>query len=828
MATSGPYSRPPPPSRSAINQHTTKPTKSPRGQPRHALGGPRRILRRIRSIIEHDNDPKSRLRQSADAHVSAGTNGAGSPTLYLHNIGENEDSLSSDLLRSISSVFDRDSSNGNETGGDAPDAFWAAQRRGDHHAYAALASTDSLPLSIDASVTTASDVTEIQSIYSLNPLDGDVSVRVADPSLPPEWFHEVIPEEQEEMAEGAFAVIQVPNCYLYHGTHGYNERSPVCSRQQVPNLLPSHTVAASSSPSYLIDNGLQGLAEDASRLFEFLGAAQQVPESGSSQDVIPSQASTTQGVPMVCVACQQAVQEDSIVRVRDGRIVHLECCLDSYPPSYSSTCPTSDRQISFSEPSPMCSTPCTPASLDTGWARSSSWSIPSLLIPDARNATRPPWLLSTHTSPLTSYLPRTRRVEGPNIRDPYSTAPFACLAPSDISLPIELWEEIIDSLLDEPEALLACAFVCKAWYARCRMHLSLGVLQLGHRRDVVRLSRYVRAHRAFARREFVTVQGDAGRSLSHLTAFSAQLAGRMQRLESLYIEHGVWRTGMTDVGFFTRVASFTSVVRLTLNDVTFPSTSIFAQFVCALEQLVELYCINSKTMKKRTGQQLFLPLRRSSRLAHFTLVGSQVYDIIGFFIASDLAAKLTDLTLHVGYVGYRHFMHLDAVAYRELLCACRSLRALHLQSRDVALPNTVSPDNVLVHYLNASTRHNLEALHLSIEPHLYGDYRCGWMVTFLSHFCSGSTVRELDITFDIQGETNATAHNLLLARLSDETDMSLLDRVLATRRYAGLENVEVVLRVGHLESRLVKSREALWVERVEGQLRNVRLRGILT
>ncbi|KZT67364.1 hypothetical protein DAEQUDRAFT_397811 [Daedalea quercina L-15889] len=414
-------------------------------------------------------------------------------------------------------------------------------------------------------------------------------------------------------------------------------------------------------------------------------------------------------------------------------------------------------------------------------------------------------------------------------RDRHHAPALACTLSSHLSLPIELWEMVIDSLIDEPQALLACAFVCKAWFVRCRMHLTLGVLQLGHHRDVIRLSRFVRAHHAFAKREFVSIQGStlASKSLAHLPMFTAQLAGRMPCLESLFIEHGVWRTGMTDVGFFTRVASFTSISRLTLNDVTLPSTSIFAQLVCALGRLVELYCVNVKTVKKRSGERLCLPLTRHSRLSHLTLVGPHVHDIIEFLVDGGLAQRLSDLTLHVGHVGYQHFIHMDAVAYRELLAACWCLRVLHLRVR-AAMTSAVNPDDVSVHYLHLGTTHKLEVLHLSVEPHLYGDYRFGWATTLLSYVSSSSAIRELVITFDIQGETDGRVHDSLLTKLSDETDMTLLDRVLASRRYARLENVEVILCVGHVESRLVKSREALWVERIETQLQEVRRKGILS
>lgn len=132
-----------------------------------------------------------------------------------------------------------------------------------------------------------------------------------------------------------------------------------------------------------------------------------------------------------------------------------------------------------------------------------------------------------------------------------------------------------------------------------------------------------------------------------------------------------------------------------------------------------------------------------------------------------------------------------------------------------------------MHYLNVDAKHKIESLHLSVEPHLYGDYTFTWMATLLAYANSSGALRELVITFDIQGEAEEAVHQRLLAALSDEMDLTVLDKILATRRYAKVEAVEVALRVGHLESRLVKSREALWMERVEAQLRRTQRKGIL-
>lgn len=397
-----------------------------------------------------------------------------------------------------------------------------------------------------------------------------------------------------------------------------------------------------------IDDELLGLMADSLTLFGLseanLGASEENsldPRNIPLQAASPAQMPTT--LPLECTVCGQSVQDDNIIGVEDVRALHLQCCRDSPPPTYSSESLYHRRLKSVTGAGGLLCRDDVPFSAD---GRSSP-------------------------------------------HDPGNT------------LPMELWEMVIDLLIDEPAALISCAFVCKSWYSRCRTYLSQGVLQLNTHYDVLRLSRYIRAHRAFANRVLVTVRGGTDGSLSHLPTFTALLAGRMPCLESLQVEQGVWRTGMTDIDFFTRMASFASISRLTLNAITLPSTSIFAQLVCSLEQLEELYLIDVRICKKQTRAQLHLPLTCRSKLCHLTVTGPQVHDLVEFFTAANLAKRLVDLTLHVGFVSYRRIVWLDAGAYHGLLAACQSLRNLHLQYRDGE--DTQVKDDAVDNILRASS-----------------------------------------------------------------------------------------------------------------------------
>jgi len=57
--------------------------------------------------------------------------------------------------------------------------------------------------------------------------------------------------------------------------------------------------------------------------------------------------------------------------------------------------------------------------------------------------------------------------------------------------PIEVWENVIDQLQDDKDALLACARVCRGWTARSRHHLQKWLV-LRRPEQVARLAKLVR------------------------------------------------------------------------------------------------------------------------------------------------------------------------------------------------------------------------------------------------------------------------------------------------------------------------------------------------
>ncbi|KAH9918666.1 uncharacterized protein B0H18DRAFT_663490 [Fomitopsis serialis] len=176
---------------------------------------------------------------------------------------------------------------------------------------------------------------------------------------------------------------------------------------------------------------------------------------------------------------------------------------------------------------------------------------------------------------------------------------------------------IIDYLSQHDwSALLACTAVCQAWHVRAQLYLPQGdghAVGLPSRREVILLSRFSRV-RAL-RTKAVHVYGDPhSRSLAHFGTFAAMLSGKLRQLEELHIVDGIWKVAALNIIILCRrLPTFTAIHRLRLRNVTLPSTTAFAHFICALPGLRTLECVNvtvSTTPKQRYGDSAALRILR--------------------------------------------------------------------------------------------------------------------------------------------------------------------------------------------------------------------------
>ncbi|PCH38783.1 hypothetical protein WOLCODRAFT_149723 [Wolfiporia cocos MD-104 SS10] len=167
--------------------------------------------------------------------------------------------------------------------------------------------------------------------------------------------------------------------------------------------------------------------------------------------------------------------------------------------------------------------------------------------------------------------------------------------PASSKVPIEIWEQVIDILWDEPATLRSCLLVCRKWRDRSWYHLrKVGARSILHEREQVhQLAKLVRAapgYRHALRTMYIGgCQGEREQNgIAHLGVFAAMLAGQLPCLEKLGIIHGIWRTGSMNAGFFLHLSALSSVTELVLRDVAFPSISIFGRFIWSFPNLDQL------------------------------------------------------------------------------------------------------------------------------------------------------------------------------------------------------------------------------------------------
>jgi len=204
--------------------------------------------------------------------------------------------------------------------------------------------------------------------------------------------------------------------------------------------------------------------------------------------------------------------------------------------------------------------------------------------------------------------------------------------------PVEVFENIIDHLWDQQDALKTCSLVCKSWYPRSRLHL-LGEVWLYDRKQVARLSKLVRENPLYADRvRSIVIKGgkDASERLPipHIAAFSAMLTRHLQRVEYIGIAVAEWRVPSPSQAIFLRLAEFASVSILDLCYVTFPSVQAFGRLVFALPNVKHLTCKDVIV----TRDDPFIPLPRSYRtpqtsLTKLDLDGGSMHTLIKFVVS---------------------------------------------------------------------------------------------------------------------------------------------------------------------------------------------------
>ena len=178
-------------------------------------------------------------------------------------------------------------------------------------------------------------------------------------------------------------------------------------------------------------------------------------------------------------------------------------------------------------------------------------------------------------------------------------------------LPIELYEKFIDSVanlsfhyadsqdvLPTPDAewratLIACAFVCKAWYSHS-LHRLQECIPLRRRKQVVSLSKLLRRQSSLQTAiKHVIISGPSPDALSkpivpQLGTFAIMLARKLPNLRSLTLLHVYWKGIRADTVRY--LSAFSTITHLRLDTVIFVTASQFASLLAALPSTRYISC----------------------------------------------------------------------------------------------------------------------------------------------------------------------------------------------------------------------------------------------
>lgn len=123
--------------------------------------------------------------------------------------------------------------------------------------------------------------------------------------------------------------------------------------------------------------------------------------------------------------------------------------------------------------------------------------------------------------------------------------------------------------------------------------------------------------------------------MQHIGPFAPMLAGKLTRLDDFWIMAAVWMPGLMHYNTFLFFSAFTSVTRLGLIEVTFPTVLTFGRLVCSLPNLVHLRCRSLKFMTPTFDAEKFhVP---HTKLTVLTTDGGGLNAIIDFLTTTRVA-----------------------------------------------------------------------------------------------------------------------------------------------------------------------------------------------
>lgn len=393
------------------------------------------------------------------------------------------------------------------------------------------------------------------------------------------------------------------------------------------------------------------------------------------------------------------------------------------------------------------------------------------------------------------------------------------------TLPVEIWEQILDCLKYDSDALMNCLLVCRVFNRKSKEYLPT-VIYLDGRKEIAQAA--MQRGRWKGPRE-VSIRGsevEERKPIPHLGAF-AMMARKWTRVRKLEIWHAEWRAADVHLHIFLDLSLWDSITHLALGNIVFPTVSTFGHLICALANLRRLQCgglafsehhFDIGTFRKRT------PSMKLSRLDLYD--SSSLIDIVNFFAVTEAGANINTLLLgddwncagveNIQDLGIQHLLQVTGTSLHELQLGV----ILAPEQRPSVRGSGIEYQET---YLDFGHNPGIKKLHLMCQVKAE-DADFGWVARSLSRITSHG-VLWVDLYFNLQTIHSSRQINAIMTRLHHDC-LSRIDAVFSLPAFVRLEKVHFELWISKTCRHVID--HTTWLEITASALPLLERRGILS
>lgn len=375
------------------------------------------------------------------------------------------------------------------------------------------------------------------------------------------------------------------------------------------------------------------------------------------------------------------------------------------------------------------------------------------------------------------------------------------------TLPIEIWERIIDFLWYHMHSIRACSLVCRAWQTRSAFLLG-AIWAFNEASGVVEYEKLVRRTKGGLDSVSLVLFGSyrplhEPSNLGSLQAFATMFAGKLQGLHTMRIISARWQSHLMQPDISLCLSSFSAVTELCLERVVFSSAQIFGNLLFSLRNIAVLKCHTVELMSE-VGDDSTPFSGGHLMLKRLDLDGEGMNAIIDFFEYMGLLTAVETLSLGKA-TPLRSKDVTQESLHRLLLAVAPSLRHLYWSCALSVAREYLKLDRPATETKDSSTLTRAVYDHLEtieIDADVSSSDKYMWLSTFLSGITS-STLHT--VTISCQSFYSQDVRQRPLRKTSSDfrrvtrafplaTCLSI-DELLSTDHFISIKRLNICIRV---------------------------------